>query len=247
LAAAARRRGWPVATLKASSCDAPGDSQWIFYGRTLDAVAVADRFKLALLEPPLDLLSRLPYSLLLRKVEFCAWADIQRVSQPLFIKPADPLDKIFDAGIYHDRNQIRTARTVAPDTALLLSEPVEWLSEYRCFILNRKIAAVSPYLSFGRPISHAPAASALSSTFAVPSPVAAVCDRLFDAIELPPAFVVDIGLIEDRGWAVVEFNPCWCSNLLSANPAKVLDVLDRACIARRDVGDLDRRWLVDRD
>src|SRR5262245_38856761 len=49
----------------------------------------------------------------------------------------------------------------------------------------------------------------------------AMCGRLLAerTVALPPAFVVDVGLIEGRGWAVVEFNPAWCSGLLGAcNP-----------------------------
>jgi ATP-grasp domain, R2K clade family 3 len=82
---------------------------------------------------------------------------------------------------------------------------------------------------------------------AVPSMDAlAVCRRLLAAPALPPAFVVDVGLIEGRGWAVVELNPAWCSGLLGAGPAAVLGVLERAC---RDAGALDAAdaaWLVDR-
>ena len=42
---------------------------------------------------------------------------------------------------------------------------------------------------------------------------------------LPLAFVLDVGLVEGRGWAVVEFNPAWCSGLLGADPTAVLSVL----------------------
>jgi len=33
--------------------------------------------------------------------------------------------------------------------------------------------------------------------------------------------VVDVGLVEGHGWAVVESNPVWCSGLLEADPAAV--------------------------
>jgi hypothetical protein len=104
--------------------------------------------------------------------------------------------------------------------------------------------ASSPYLSFGRPIWRAwgqggekarPSADAL-----------AVCSRLLTAVSVPSAFVVDVGLIEGRGWAVVEFNPAWCSGLLGTDPAAVLGVLERAC---RDAGGLnanDVAWVIAR-
>jgi hypothetical protein len=57
---------------------------------------------------------------------------------------------------------------------------------------------------------------------------------------------MDVGLIEDRGWAVVEFNPAWCSGLLGADPRRVLAVLRRACPNESVVTETDRRWVVER-
>jgi hypothetical protein len=53
---------------------------------------------LALLEPPLDLLARLPASLLLREIRYACFRDLSNLKGPTFIKPADPLNKCFDAG-----------------------------------------------------------------------------------------------------------------------------------------------------
>ena len=76
-----------------------------------------------------------------------------------------------------------------------------------------------------------------------------MCGRLLAerSVALPPAFVVDVGLVEGRGWAVVEFNPAWCSGLLGADPAAVLGVLERACRDKTDdLPEEARRWLIDR-
>jgi hypothetical protein len=77
----------------------------------------------------------------------------------------------------------------------------------------------------------------------------AACERLLAsrAVGLPPAFVVDVGRIEGRGWAVVEFNPAWCSGLLGAEPAAVLGVLERACRDADGVDRTDASWVVARD
>jgi hypothetical protein len=216
------------------------------YGSTLEAAALADQFDLTLLEPPLDLLARLPPALLLRRVESRRWENITaHFPGPLFLKPADPLAKVFDAGVYRERAQVRTPTPIAPDTPVLVAEPVEWLAEYRCFVLEGLVVAGSPYLSFGRPLHHAAAKAAPP---VLPAAALDVCRRLLApcTVELPPAFVVDVGLIEDRGWAVVEFNPAWCSGLLSADPDPVLDVLRRACRTRENVSPHDRRWIVNR-
>ena len=91
LADAAERKGWAVSTLL-NSADLTKGTDIVFYGSTLDAHAVAERFDLALLEPPLDLLAALPYPLLLRQVHYGQWADIPRSSERVFLKPADALD-----------------------------------------------------------------------------------------------------------------------------------------------------------
>ena len=47
----------------------------------------AAQFHLALLEPPLDLLARLPASLRMRDVEFAHFRDLSRLKRPAFVKP----------------------------------------------------------------------------------------------------------------------------------------------------------------
>jgi hypothetical protein len=223
----------------------PSSGRVVYYGRTDVVREAVAHFRLALLEPPLDLLTRLPASLLLRDVGFACFRDLSRLRRPTFIKPADPLDRCFDAGTYTDARDIRAPRGIDPDTPVLLAEPVEWLAEFRCFVCEGRVVATSPYLSFGKP-NWRPWGQ--GGEKAMPSKDAlAVCSRLLAVDTLPPAFVVDVGLIEGRGWAVVEFNPAWCSGLLGADPAAVLGVLERACRAADELDGADAVWIVARD
>jgi hypothetical protein len=125
-----------------------------------------------------------------------------------------------------------------------VADPVEWLAEFRCFVLEGRVVASSPYLSFGKPFWRA---WGQGGEKAVPSGDAlAVCGRLLviRSPALPPAFVVDVGLIDGCGWAVVEFNPAWCSGMLGADPAKVLGVLERACQDADSIDAIDAPWVV---
>ena len=65
-------------------------------------------------------------------------------------------------------------------------------------------------------------------------------------VALPPAVVLDVGYITGRGWGVVEANAAWGSGLYGCDPAAVLHVLQRACIAGDRVTDADRRWVIAR-
>jgi hypothetical protein len=245
LANAARNAGWSVHAWDEKLVNPPR-GRTVYYGGADMAMQVAARCRLALLEPPLDMLARLPASLLLRDVQFARFRDLSRLKRPAFVKPADPLDKCFDAGIYSSPRDIRATKGIDSETFVLAAEPVEWLAEYRCFVVEGRVVASSPYLSFGRPVWKPwgrGGERAVSSRDAL-----AVCGRLLEmrSPALPPAFVVDVGLVEGRGWAVVEFNPAWCSGLLGTDPVAVLGVLERACRDNDDLDAADARWVVAR-
>jgi hypothetical protein len=243
LAGAARRLGWRAFGLDrtpAARIDAPT----VYYGGSDVADQVAERFDLALLEPPFDLLARTPYALRLRSVEFTHYNQLRPFDSPTFVKPADVRRRAFDAGLYTDVRAARLEAPLDPGMPVLLSEPVEWLEEHRCFILDGRLVASSPYLQFGRPSWSR--FNARDGAAPLPEGAREVCGRLLSTtdIPLPPAFVVDVGLVRDRGWAVVEYNPAWCSSLLGGDPVAVLPVLERASRTRRAVGASDRRWVM---
>lgn len=101
---------------------------------------------------------------------------------------------------------------------------------YRLFIAESSIHAGSPYMVGGRPVWKPFGKGGEKAV--LPATVLDFAKRLGLACrdQLPSAFVVDVGLIDGRGWAVVEFNPVWCSGILSADPDKILDVLILAAI-----------------
>lgn len=255
LCGAARATGWAV--LGADRDDIPDDvPDPVVYVTTELAVTTANALDLALLEPPFDALARVPDQFLRRRVEAATFADLARLRKRTFVKPADPLDKWFDAGLYSDVRDIRTpapcgllptepgatpttGRLARPHAPVLLSEPVEWSAEFRYFVLDGEVVAGSPYLAHGRPVWRRTGTPA-----PVPAAGRAVAERLCAAMadRLPPALVVDVGLIEERGWAVVEFNPVWSAGLLSSDPRAVLPALRRATRRRTELTASDRRW-----
>ena len=241
LAEAARRRGWKVVDL--ASAEPPVDGEMVFYGGSDVVDQVAAQFDLALLEPPFDLLVRTPVEFVSRSVGCARYEELEPFDQPMFAKPADVRRKAFDAGIYRDVRDARLETVLDPRMPVLLSEPVEWLEEHRCFVLNGQIAATSPYLRFGRPAWQPYEKRAECS---LPAGAREFCERLLNQRELPlpPAFVVDVGLIHGRGWAIVEYNPAWCSSLLGGEPAKVLPVLARASVSRVRLAAEDEPWLA---
>ena len=65
-------------------------------------------------------------------------------------------------------------------------------------------------------------------------------------VTFPPAGVMDVGVIKDRGWAVVEANACWGTGIYGCYPRDVLKTLARACVKRVALAEADRQWVVAR-
>lgn len=151
LADAAREAGWRAYAFDESP-DTKPRGKMVFYGGTDKARAIATQLQLVLLEPPLDLLAKLPREFRQRAVEYSCFRDLSGLKAPAFVKPADALNKSFDPGIYASARDIRAPKEVDANTPVLVAEPVQWSAEYRCFIREGEIAAWSPYISFGRPV-----------------------------------------------------------------------------------------------
>ena len=237
LAAAAQARGWATHFLdQQPHPHVTGDRT--FYGGTDMADLYARQFELCLIEPPLDLITRVSPDLLARTVQFGTFQQLRHVPGPLFIKPADPIHKSFDAGVHSTPSAIRARTPIPADTPILVSTPVEWTSEFRCFVQDGHVEAWSPYLSFGRPVWKRGSAGSL------PQNLRSFCDRLISRMhdQLPPAFVVDVGVLEDGRWAVVEFNPAWCSGLLGAKVDDALRVIERSATFSRTASAEDAGW-----
>jgi hypothetical protein len=238
LARFAEQAGWAVAHPTPTG-PLPTDPDLAVYVTTDAALATARALDVALLEPAFDLLTRLPDRLRLRPVEAARFADLARLRSPTFVNPADPLDKWFDAGVYRDVRDVRTKGRDRPDAPVLVAGVVTWVAELRYWVLDGRVVAGSPYLTWGRP-NWSPGCSREVPRAGLRTVEAAVVAL---GRELPPAVVIDVGLVEERGWAVVEFNPVWCAGLLGADPAVVLPALRRATRRRADLTDNDRRWV----
>jgi hypothetical protein len=213
------------------------------YGEPLFAAVVADTLQLVLIEPRLSWVAEIPFDLRQRNVQFTNFATARTQDHRSFIKPAD--DKCFPARVYESGTDLPSGG-LEGSTPVLISDPVSWEIEFRCFVLEQQIAALSIYSRKGElaedEYGNWPAADSESRE------AAQFANRvLHDArLGFPPAGVLDIGIIQNRGWAVVEANACWGAGVYGCDPRRVLETLSRACRRKNDLSESDRPWIVDR-
>lgn len=234
---AALAAGWSTARVKHAEAHALlgaiEPEEVVIYGETLLADAVAAALGLVLLEPPMSWLPGLPEALRLRDVRLCTLGEARRSGAGKFIKPVD--DKFFPARVYAQVD----IDDVGDDLEVLVAEPVRFGVEVRAFVCEGAIAGLSAYIRDGA-IARGDGDWPLT---AEEEAAARVClERVLAEVAVPPAVVIDVGEIVGRGWAVVEANPAWASGLCGVDPAAVLPVLRRACVAQGRLVGSELRW-----
>lgn len=217
--------GWTTARVEERLPDelVQADSLAIFSTPPL-AYELASQAGRRLLSCPLGWEASLGEPYLRRKLRSAPLAEIEAPrDEPFFLKPA--LSKSFEPAVYVYEDL--AALAVSEDAQVLLSEPVRFECELRFFVARGRVAASAfTHLQHERlkPRSSVPPSAHREALEFV--------TRLLedDSLSLPPGFVLDVGQIEGRGWAVVEANEAWASGLYGCDPADVLPVLLACCV-----------------
>ncbi len=103
---------------------------------------------LILLEPPPDWLPGLSERFIQRKISLTTLADTRKMHGPYFVKPAE--GKVFEARVYARPEELPDSSQVDDGLNVLISEPVTWQLEVRCFVVEGRVATLSPYWRAGQ-------------------------------------------------------------------------------------------------
>jgi hypothetical protein len=146
-------------------------------------------------------------------------------TEPRFVKSA--AGKEFDARVYASGRELPHGEMIDNSLPVLVQEKVNWQVEYRCFVSNRVVKTASSYWRRGKE-SRTENGNWASDEL---SPAIEFCNSfLADAnVIAPNACVIDVGIIEGRGWGVIECNAAWSSGIYGCDGAAVLPVLREAC------------------
>jgi hypothetical protein len=245
LRTAAERAGWSAVRLSTRAI--PGfvrGRDLVFYGEPAYADVVAASRDIALLQPTPTWLTTVPEGFLRRAVRASTFGAAVRLREPAFVKAASER-KPFPATVYANGADLRSRASAGcgESTPVLVAEPVQWDLEIRCFLLDRALVCLSPYLRDGGPAVSAGGAWPLGV-----DELAAAVDFVElmvrdERMALPPAVALDVGHVRGRGWAVVEINSAWGSGIYGCAPGAVLTVLARASVVHESLADADRPWV----
>jgi ATP-grasp domain, R2K clade family 2 len=214
-----RVHGWRVPDISSSDV--------AVYGEPLFAHHVAQTLGLQLLEPSIDWLLKLPHRWRCRDVQLTTLAEARKTTTRSFIKPAD--EKCFDARVYSSGADLPPPGPLPEELPVLVQEVIEWITEFRCFVLGRKVLTASPYWHNGQLAKSEDGFWSSGSDHL--EDALRFCDSILkdETVSLPDAIALDVGIIQNRGWAVVECNAAFSSGIYGCDPNEVLRVLRRSC------------------
>jgi hypothetical protein len=221
---AAIRRHWNCERLRGPKVPEIDDAEIVVYAEAFYAPLIERALHLRLLDVEEDWLVHLPPLFRRREIRMLELRDAVAIREPAFIKP--PNDKSFKARVYQSGAELPTEYD--QEMYVLVAEPVQWENEYRCFLLDRKVKAISPYLRSGE-LAELHDFQATSEELAQASAFAELVGA-DSAVKLPRAVALDVGCIGGRGWAVVEANGAWGSGIYGCDADAVLDVIRHAVV-----------------
>lgn len=225
---AAIHRGWSVQRAQGIRLPALHDNNIVLYIESLYAPTIANQLGLRLLDIPENWLPSVPADLLKRNVSLSTLGEVKAFCHNTFVKP--PNEKSFQAKVYPNANALPTE--FDDSTTVLISDPVEWELEFRCFCLNQQVVTLSPYFRAGELAAKTNFVCTDQERSAAQSLAETVLHATRDIT--PNAVVIDVGRISGKGWAVVEANAAWGSGIYGCKPSHVLDVIQAATIPDKE-------------
>lgn len=201
------------------------------FGEVAFCDIMAERLDLGLLEPPNTWLGTLPEEMVKRELWCGTVADLGRVTSRSFVKPAN--DKVFSFGVYEKGSDVPT-KYVDLSCPIIVSEVVAFDIEVRFHLLDGEIVAASQYRLVQADVTEDQAVE-LATAFIRP---------YLKGLDLPSSVVVDVGHIEERGWAFIEANQTYASGVYyQASHSTILPALLRSSGPRHLVKESDKRFL----
>lgn len=196
-------------------------SEGAVYGTYAFCEWVAERMNWNLLQNSPDWVTKLEKNFLKRSIQHTRLGDLKRsaLDRRQRIDPAD--DNSFVGGTWFPAHP-----KVPVETQILLSDEVNWYCRYRYVIMNGKVVTGCCYQ--------------LEKTYNTPSIWGTLILKnninahqfiktVVETYECAPACVIDVGFIEDKGWAVVGTHPVWTSEMFGVSSKEFLLSLFAGC------------------
>lgn len=222
------RRGWKTMRFDPNKPEKiEGYDMVRYYGNLLHYMRVAKYLPIRFPEISASMLSDLDISWTRRKIKKIPFGDLELpLKKDTFIKCVNV--KWLEAKVYKAGEKPSSQWQGMQDTDLIyVQEPVEFVNEVRCFVIDREVVTASWYRKNKEFCpEHAPLEDE-KMTMIVPRAYThdlTWVTRQFHE-PLPRGVVLDWGQDAYGTWSLIEANEAWASGLYDCDPEKVFDTI----------------------
>jgi ATP-grasp domain-containing protein len=147
-----------------------------------------------------------------RSIRESTLGEVRAASAPLFLKPLRE-HKAFTGHVRRgELDDLNRTAHLADDFAVVVSDVVTFLAEWRCFLLDRECVGARPYAGSFR--ASPPDWSVLDAALAALGPKA------------PAGFAIDLGVLDDGRTVVVELNDGYSLGTYGLPPVPYAQLLE---------------------
>jgi hypothetical protein len=184
----------------------------ILYGNHIFCLVIAQKMNLELVSPSDDFLIQLHERWIKRVITRSTIEDASYLIYPCFIKPMIP--KTFTGKVYYSYMELlEECMQLSDNTEIIYSDIVQIKAEVRTFILNNKVASASIY----------------EGDADINEAILFVNKFLSENIYITPlTYVLDVGLLDNGEWAVIEANPVWSAGLNGCDAGAAASCINEA-------------------
>lgn len=185
-----------------------------YYGNMLDEPKMLS-YGIKQKRIPEGYLARIPPEITKRNIWTQKFNEVESPSHDYFVKCQGI--KWFPAQVYKKGETIIGCTN--PNDIVYVQEPVRFVEEYRCFVLDGKIRTTSRYKGNGIENGNVDDDFWLIANFQL------IVDKIYKLNILPNAVVMDFGRIYGRGWCFIEANEALFSGIYDCNPDEAFKVI----------------------
>lgn len=176
------------------------------YGNNTFCLVLQQKLGFDLISPSDTLIFDVPPQYLKRKIKKFTLSESTEIQFPIFIKSLVP--KLIQSKVYDSLSKFHEACLgLSRDTEFIASEIIDFISEFRSFILNGQLLDCAVYEGNGN------VEAAIS-----------FIDNMIQEIQIPSVIVIDIGLSAE-GFSLIEFNASWGAGLNGCQASKILPAI----------------------
>ena len=198
-------------------------------GEHLFCETIAEQMNWALSCEPIDYLLSLKEEYICRKLQILSLKEARGIEETKFFKSL--MGKIFQSGVYENAKIFLPKIDIFDDYKILVSDPMNFTSQYRFFIRENEIVSSCCYSYKDTSWEKHKINDSAYYSKNRDATISFVSEMLKSNPITRNSAVIDIGRYKKDSYAVIDVKPAYTANIYGCESTASLDVIRKSCVS----------------